>query len=148
MNLTVPMEPQTAWTERLREMHGISGERRNDRRYDLQLQLRWKLIRRRRILESGMGHTIDLSSGGICFDAGRRLPVGLNVELSIYWPVLLREVAPLQLLVSGRVVRSDDHRTAFRMVQHEFRTAGSSPDSHTSSGPVRVPSPVVCLSAR
>jgi hypothetical protein len=44
--------------------------------------------------------------------------------LSISWPVLLHNVAPLQLVVYGRIVRSDGNRTAIRMVQHEFRTAG------------------------
>ncbi|MBZ5727274.1 MAG: PilZ domain-containing protein [Acidobacteriia bacterium] len=135
------MQPQTGWIERLREMEGISGDRRNHRRYDMQLQLRWRLIRRRRVLESGLGQTIDLSSGGIRFEPGRRLPVGLNVELSISWPVLLHDVAPLQLMVSGRVVRSDDHGTAFRMVQHEFRTAGTSADQHGHPSLVRMPSP-------
>ena len=44
------------------------------------------------------------------------------MELSISWPVLLHNVAPLQLVVCGRIVRSDGKRTAIRMVQHEFRT--------------------------
>jgi hypothetical protein len=68
---------------------------------------------------------VDLSSGGILFDAGRPLPAGLNVELSVTWPVMLHNVAPLQLLVTGKIVRSDGRRTAVRMVQHEFRTAGA-----------------------
>src|SRR5262245_56997005 len=49
----------------------IGGDRRNDRRYGLQLDVKWKLIRRRRVLETGTGHTVDLSSGGLMFDAGR-----------------------------------------------------------------------------
>src|SRR5437870_3789431 len=84
----------------------IGGERRGDRRYDLSLNVRWKLIRRRRVLEMGAGITIDLSSGGILLETDRQLPIGLNVELSISWPVLLHNVAPLQLVVVGRVVRA------------------------------------------
>lgn len=108
-----------------RELDVIAGDRRRDKRYETELDLRWKLIRRRRVLESGEGRTLDLSSGGILFDAGRPLPAGLNVELSIAWPVLLHAVAPLQLMVYGKIVRSDGRRTAVRMVQHEFRTAGT-----------------------
>ncbi|HUI55182.1 MAG TPA: hypothetical protein VLY04_09430 [Bryobacteraceae bacterium] len=65
---------------------------------------------------------MDLSSGGVFFDCGRSLPVGLNAELAIAWPVLLHNVAPLQLIVSGRIVRSTGSRNAIRIAQHEFRT--------------------------
>src|ERR1044072_1756717 len=83
----------------------IAGDRRKDRRYQLQLDLKWKLIRRRRVLDTGTGQTVDVSSGGILFDAGRHLPEGLNVELSLTWPVLLHNVAPMQLVVTGRIKR-------------------------------------------
>ena len=92
----------------------INGDRRLDRRYHLQLELKWKLIRRRRVLDTGTGHTIDVSSGGVLFDAGRHLPEGLNVELSISWPVLLHSVAPLQLVVAGKIVRGDGHQAAMQ----------------------------------
>ncbi len=104
----------------------IRGDRRRDRRYLLNLDLRWKLVRRRKVLESGNGRTVDVSSSGVCFDAGRPLPVGLNVELSIAWPALLHNIAPMQLVVSGRIIRAEGMRAAVRMIQHEFRTAGSS----------------------
>jgi hypothetical protein len=107
---------------RMNPTEGIAGDRRSDRRYDISLELRWKLIRRRRLLDSGVGHTLDLSSGGILFDAGCQLPANLNVELSISWPFLLHNVAPLQLIVSGRIVRSANNRIAVRITQHEFRT--------------------------
>lgn len=110
------------------ENDGIAGERRQDRRYQLSLELKWKLIRRRRVLDTGTGCTIDLSSGGISFDAGRHLPEGLNVELSIAWPVLLHNVAPLQLVASGKIVRCTGHQVSLQTVQHEFRTAGTGPD--------------------
>jgi hypothetical protein len=106
------------------ELQSIGEDRRNDKRYGMQLRLRWKLVRRRRVIDSGMGQTIDMSSGGILFDAGSDLPVGLNVELAIAWPMLLREVTPMQLIVTGRILRSGDGRTAIRTVTHEFRTLG------------------------
>jgi hypothetical protein len=119
------MDAAMYWDGTAQELDEIAGDRRRDRRYELELDLRWKLIRRRRLLESGEGRTLDVSSGGILFDAGRPLPTGLNVELSLAWPVMLHSVAPLQLLVFGKIVRSDGRRTAIRMVQHEFRTAGT-----------------------
>jgi hypothetical protein len=103
----------------------IAGDRRADRRYALYLDLRWKLIRRRKVLDSGTGRTVDLSSSGILFHAGRQLPVGLTVELSIAWPALLHNIAPMQLIVSGKIVRIEGNRCAVRMTRHEFRTAGA-----------------------
>lgn len=116
----------------------IGGERRSDRRYALRLDLRWKLIRRRRILEAGQGSTVDFSSGGVLFETERAMPVGLNVELSIAWPVLLHNVSQLQLVVSGKVVRSQGRRTAIRMTQHEFRTLAQ-PIERRNAPPVRFP---------
>ena len=112
------------WERQATEGDAIAGDRRQDRRYELTLDIRWKLIRRRRVLDSGTGQTIDMSSGGILFDAGRHLPEGLNIELSITWPVLLHNVAPMQLVAAGRIVRSSGRRVAIQTVQHEFRTAG------------------------
>jgi hypothetical protein len=109
----------------------IAGNRRLDRRYQLNLDLKWKLIRRRRMLDTGAGHTVDVSSGGILFDAGRHLPEGLNVELSIAWPVLLRNVAPMQLVAVGKVVRCEGRMVAIRTTQYEFRTAGTSGEQRT-----------------
>lgn len=118
---------------------GLNGERREDRRYDIQLEVRWKLIRRRRVIDTGTGRTVDLSSGGIMFETGRDLPAGLNVELSIQWPVRLHNTAPLQLIVSGRIVRTGGGWAAIRTVQHEFRTIGIPNENRPALGAVRAP---------
>jgi hypothetical protein len=123
------MSSTMLWGEQSKEAQTIAGDRRGDRRYEIRLDARWKLVRRRKVLESGSGRTLDFSSGGVLFEPGRQLPIGLNVELSISWPVLLHNVAPLQLVVCGRVVRSNGSRTAIRMVQHEFRTVAASADA-------------------
>jgi len=125
------MSSTVLWGERSKETPTIAGDRRGDRRYEIRLDTRWKLVRRRKVLETGLGRTLDFSSGGVLFEPGRTLPVGLNVELSISWPVLLHNVAPLQLVVCGRIVRSNGNRTAIRMVQHEFRTVGVPADSRS-----------------
>ena len=110
--------------ESVDRMDTIGGERRGDRRYEMQLELRWKLIKRRRVVDAGVGYTLDLSSGGIRFHAGRELPIGLNVELTLQWPILLNNVAPMSLSIYGKIVRTGDGWAAIRTVQHEFRTAG------------------------
>ena len=142
------MDSTMGWDERLKEIEGIADDRRGDRRYEIHLALRWKLIRRRRVLDTGVGHTLDLSSGGILFDPGRQFPVGLKVELSIAWPVLLHNVAPLQLIVSGRLVRCAGTRSAIQMVQHEFRTMGISAERRGAlSTAARTPSVLLSQSS-
>jgi c-di-GMP-binding flagellar brake protein YcgR len=133
-------------SEASEKTESISGDRRKDRRYGIQLDLRWKLIRRRRVLETGVGQTVDLSSGGILFNSGRTLPVGLNVELAITWPVLLRNEAPMQLIVSGRIVRTGPNGTAVEMVQHEFRTMSTSSDQRGRHGSTP-PAPPMLMSS-
>ena len=102
----------------------IAGERRQDRRYRIPLDLRWKLLHRRRVRAEGTGRTIDLSSGGVLFDAEEQLPFGMQVELLIEWPAVLNDRVPMQLFVSGRIVRSTASQTAIKKDVHEFRTAG------------------------
>jgi hypothetical protein len=102
------------------------GERRQDRRYDLKLELRWKTIQQRQATESGVGHTLDLSSGGVRFTAGSDLPMGSNVALSIMWPALLNNVVPMKLAIQGEVVRSAKGWAAVRILNHEFRIQGIS----------------------
>ena len=114
--------------ERREEPATIGGERRVERRYSLQLEIRWKLLHRRRVLDTGAGRTRDLSSHGILFETGRMLPFGSRLEVAVSWPALLHGVAPLKLVAAGRVVRSDQTCAAIRMTQHEFRTAGASTD--------------------
>jgi hypothetical protein len=114
----------------------IAGDRREDRRYPMALELKYQLIRRRRVLEVGRGYTVDLSSGGILFEAEHPLPVGLNVELLIDWPVLLHNVAPMRLLVTGKIVRNFGSRVAIQTVQHEFRTQGAIPSQDPAGRPM------------
>ena len=136
------MQPNRDYTENTNETAAIAGERRHDRRYEIQLDLRWRLIRRRRVLETGTGHTIDMSSGGVHFETDRPLPAGLNVELSIAWPAMLHNMAPLQLVVAGKIVRTNGRRTAIQKHQHEFRTAGLSAEQRAmANAPQRPPTP-------
>ena len=101
------------------------AERRIDYRYDISLDLRWQLVHRRRVILSGTGRTLDLSRGGIRFDAGQRLPVDLAIELTIAWPMPLHNLRKMQLLVSGRIVRTSGTQVAIRMSQHQFHVVGT-----------------------
>jgi c-di-GMP-binding flagellar brake protein YcgR len=104
--------------------HALARERRASRRYEIPLRLRWKVLRRKRLLETGTGTTVDLSSTGILFETDTKLPLDGGVELSIAWPILLDGSLPMQLVVAGRIARVTARKIAITIAQYEFRTAG------------------------
>jgi hypothetical protein len=127
------------WEDRRVERRTIGGDRRADRRYAICLNVQWRLVHRRRVVDSGFGRTIDLSSHGILFEAGRRLAAGRFLELSIAWPALLHDTAPMKLVASGRVIRTDGTLVAIRMTRHEFFTGGIGPDQRQAASAKAAP---------
>ena len=130
----MPLLPEVTdmvWAEHLNALDIIAGDRRDDRRYRIEMDLGWKLMHRGRLCLAGTGTVIDFSSGGILFNAGQPLRVGKKIELAIDWPVLLNSTTPMQLIVYGRTVRSLESQVAVRIEQHEFRTR-----ARLSVGPV------------
>ena len=103
-------------------METIHEDRRDDRRYPIELELRYKVVARNRTPLEGEGRTMNMSSGGVLFGGAHSLPAGASIELSINWPVLLQNTRPLTLLIIGRVVRSEDNRIAVKMNKYEFLT--------------------------
>jgi len=100
----------------------INQDRREDRRYPIELELQYKVLARSRTHLRGSGRTLNMSSGGVLFDVDQNVPAGAFVELSIRWPVLLQNTSPLTLLVVGRVVRSDAWTVAIKTSRYEFIT--------------------------
>src|SRR5215472_11913486 len=103
----------------------ISQDRRSKRRYPIELAVQYKIMKNYLIMGTGSGNSLDLSSGGIAFTTKTPLKIGSYLELSVSWPVLLNQSCPLQLVASGRVVRSDQNCTAISLDRYEFRTSGA-----------------------
>ena len=74
---------------------------------------------------NGSGKTLDISCGGILFTTSERLQPGQLVEVAVNWPAELHGTCPLQLVATGRVVRSDNHTAAVNIDSYEFRTLAS-----------------------
>ncbi|MFB3828544.1 MAG: PilZ domain-containing protein [Bryobacteraceae bacterium] len=104
-------------------MEMIQGDRRTDRRYDMQLKLHYRLMKGSRVLHEGTGITRNMSRGGIQFEADRSLQSGSLVELSIEWPIPLRGRTPIRLHVMGYVTRSCRKVVALHSTWHEFVAA-------------------------
>lgn len=107
----------------------LYGDRRADRRYLMELDLRYRSARGKGSQEDRFATTRDISTGGVLFSSNEVLPNGATVELSIEWPVLLHGTKRLRLKVYGRVVRSDAQGTAIRSIRHEFFTTGQAPQA-------------------
>ena len=103
----------------------ISQDRRSKRRYPIELPVQYRIMKNCLVMGSGTGTSLDLSSGGIAFTCNTPLKIGSYLELSISWPVLLNQSCPLKLVASGRVVRSDQNRTAISLDRYDFRTTGA-----------------------
>jgi hypothetical protein len=93
----------------------MEWERRGSQRYHLELALEFRAYVSRHIVRVGSGWTVNISSGGVLFAAGIPLPLGVNLEMTIRWPVLYEEKLPLQLHLTGRVVRQDSQGTAIQV---------------------------------
>jgi PilZ domain len=117
------------------KMEAIHQDRRDDRRYSIELDLRYKVIARTRVQLNGAGRTLNMSSGGILFNTDQSLPLGAFVELSIHWPVLLQNTCPLTLLVVGRVVRFENSTVAVKISRYEFMTRSGRTQDLTSVKP-------------
>ena len=119
------------------QMELINDDRRDDRRYPIELEMRYKVVARNRAQLHGTGRTMNMSSGGVLFDGDQSLPAGTFVELSINWPVLLQEARrPLTLMILGRVVRCDGNAIAVKMNRYEFMTRPVRKQDDLMTGPM------------
>ncbi len=101
-------------------MEMIMGDRRMDKRYEVELELHYKVIRGHRVVQHGQGKTVTMSRGGLAFTTERPLPAGCAIELAIDWPIPLYGRYPLQLRMMGHVVRNVRGLVAVRTTWHEF----------------------------
>lgn len=100
-------------------------DRRTKRRYPIHLEVHYKLLKHRRVERLGAGRTLNISSGGVLFEADSQLPTSGPIEVALNWPFLLHGSCNLKLVMRGRIVRTSERVIAIRAEFHEFRTAGA-----------------------
>jgi hypothetical protein len=67
------------------------------------------------------GRLIDISSSGVAFTTESSLRRNMRVALHIRWPVRLDGEVPVELFASGKVVRTEQSRTALQYDQINFQ---------------------------
>jgi hypothetical protein len=112
-----------ASTHECAEFGGLP-DRRGAMRFPIREDVRYRIVRSKTEIVNGSGTTLNISSGGILFTTAEKLPVGSTVDLSVNWPVWLDDTCPLQLVVTGHVVRAESQQSAVRIDQYEFKTRG------------------------
>ena len=65
--------------------------------------------------------TLNISSGGVFLKTDQLLPVGKHIQVFINWPVLLDQRCPLRLVITGRVLRSDEAGAAVGKLRYDFK---------------------------
>jgi len=109
-------------------------DRRFTNRFPVQQEVRYRVLQARTVTASGIGKSLDVSSGGILFTTTERLPTGRMVEIAMSWPARLHGTCPLQFVATGRVVRSDGSTAAVRIQRYEFRTRSATALSAATTG--------------
>jgi hypothetical protein len=98
-------------------------DRRDSRRFAIEQEVFYKILDHRVATpESGVGRTLDISSGGVLFETKQQLRAGKRVEVSVNWPAQLEGGCPLKFVAVGRIVRANETHAAMHIEQHEFRT--------------------------
>src|SRR3954468_2230233 len=87
-------------------------ERRSKRRFQIEQEVRYKMLYGQRIAETGVGKTLNVSSNGVWFTTETTLTAGMPVELSMSWPVLLHDSCPMKLMIYGCVIRTTERGAA------------------------------------
>jgi hypothetical protein len=114
-------------------MAKLSMERRTSNRYDVRLQVHYRVSQRGGMDRSGTGTTYDMSSSGLSFRSRKPLPIGAHLEMVIEWPARYEDIYPIDLQATGFVVRSENGRTAVRVTSRKFRVLADSAQSVPAS---------------
>jgi hypothetical protein len=103
-----------------------TDDRRTSNRLPIERDVRYKVLGgKKTVKQTGLGKTLNMSSGGVLFTTESPLPEGERVELAVSWPAQLNDVLPLKLVAMGRLIRSEESQAAIAIERYEFKTRGT-----------------------
>ena len=98
-------------------------DRRASTRLPIERDVRYKLLGKGHFTTwTGEGKTLNISSAGALFTTQTALPEKQLIELAVSWPARLNGRLPLNLVLRGRVVRSQGTQAAIQIDQYDFKT--------------------------
>lgn len=95
-------------------------ERRKSNRYPLALPIRYRVTPRNSPPLAGGGTTQEISPAGLRFLCREALPVGSHIELVAEWPARAAGRLPMDLRMTGFVIRSNNAGTVVRVTSHKL----------------------------
>jgi hypothetical protein len=113
-------------------MESMIDNRRHVQRFNLRLNLRYRVSEKGTEHRWSTGTTKDLSREGLGIKPRRPLPVGSHIEIRIEWPARYESVHPVELHITGFVIRSENGRAAVRISSHRFLVQDGEPLGKTA----------------
>lgn len=96
--------------------------RREKRRFPMDLGVRYRRVKGKRILAVGVGNTVEVSSNQIRFTTQWPLLPGDRVQLAVDWPVKLDNSVLMKLEIYGCVVESESGTATMEIARYDLRT--------------------------
>ena len=125
-------------THKISAIFGGMSDRRNTSRFPVNEELTYRVFQSKAVVQTGIGRTINIGSGGLLFTTEEKLQMGRTVEISVNWPARLDGTCALKFVATGRVVRSEDDRAAVQIQRYEFRTRREGAAIPANATPVSV----------
>jgi hypothetical protein len=116
----------------------MSNERREKCRYPLELNVRYQTVGSGGTV-SGVGQTVNMSSGGMFLACAGKMPEGTRVKTFVEWPSLLNGTTPLQLIMTGTVVRCTPMGVSISFESYQFKTMGRPRQTNLAQMPNPLP---------
>lgn len=101
----------------------VTEDRRASDRLPIIRHVRYKVLGEDNQTVSGSGKTVNISGSGVLFTTKTTLPDDVSIELVVSWPARLNGVA-MELVLLGRLVRSEETQAAISISRYDFRTRG------------------------
>lgn len=107
--------------------------------FPVQADVEYRLKQGRRLVESGRTQSVTLSGSAVVLNSARRMPSGMEIELTMTWPVPKGSPASLVLCIKGRTAGGQGKRTRVEIGRYNFEARGDparKPPEATGSEPL------------
>jgi hypothetical protein len=105
--------------------------------YPVKIEVHYRFWAGSRLLNTGMGRTVDISNSVILFESEDALPLGRRINLTIPWPARGNPEVRLALHVLGRTVRGLGNRTTVEIIRCGFRARASRTQTDRATDPLQ-----------
>jgi len=95
------------------------GKRTANRPYPVQVEANYLLRSGRRIVDKGRVQTVTVSQTELVLDSAKQLPPGLDIELTLQWPMPTDSSGRVAVRVKGRTARQAN-RTTVQIGGYDF----------------------------